>query len=134
MALTDKLTAIANAIRTKTGGSGALTLTQMPTAISNIVVNTGWTPTACNIMPSQYVTVSKYGAAVDLSAYTSAAFIFVDGVGGDVVFYDGASYTFFVQGYHGEGSHQATISNDVFDVASELWEYRDNHNPLYIIT
>lgn len=36
MALTDKLTAIANAIRSKTGGSTSLTLEQMPTEIANI--------------------------------------------------------------------------------------------------
>ena len=36
MALTDKLTAIGNAIRTKTGGTDLLTLDQMPTEISNI--------------------------------------------------------------------------------------------------
>lgn len=36
MALTDKLTAIANAIRSKTGGTSQLTLTQMATEIGNI--------------------------------------------------------------------------------------------------
>lgn len=36
MALTDKLTAIANAIRTKTGKSGKLTLDAMPTEIASI--------------------------------------------------------------------------------------------------
>jgi hypothetical protein len=36
MALTDKLTAIADAIRAKTGGTAALTLDQMPTEIANI--------------------------------------------------------------------------------------------------
>ena len=36
MALTDKLTAIGNAIREKTGGTDLLTLDQMPTEISNI--------------------------------------------------------------------------------------------------
>ena len=36
MALTDKLTAIGNAIRKKTGGTDLLTLDQMPTEISNI--------------------------------------------------------------------------------------------------
>lgn len=42
MALTDKLTAIADAIRAKTGGSASLTLPQMATEISNI--QTGITP------------------------------------------------------------------------------------------
>lgn len=36
MALTDKLTAIADAIRDKTGGTEKLTLDQMPTEIENI--------------------------------------------------------------------------------------------------
>ena len=36
MALTDKLTAIANAIRTKTGSTDTMTLAEMATAISNI--------------------------------------------------------------------------------------------------
>lgn len=42
MALTDKLTAIANSIRAKTGGTGTMTLDQMPTEIANIP--TGGTP------------------------------------------------------------------------------------------
>lgn len=42
MALTDKLTAIADAIRSKTGSADALTLAQMPTEIEGI--ETGITP------------------------------------------------------------------------------------------
>ena len=38
MALTDKLTAIANAIRNKTGGTNNMTLDEMATAITNISV------------------------------------------------------------------------------------------------
>ena len=38
MALTDKLTAIGDAIRSKTGGNSALSLTEMATAISNLSV------------------------------------------------------------------------------------------------
>lgn len=41
MALTDKLTAIADAIRAKTGSSGLLTLDQMPTAITGITSSGG---------------------------------------------------------------------------------------------
>ena len=41
MALTDKLTAIANAIRAKTGGTSELTLDDMATEISNISVGSG---------------------------------------------------------------------------------------------
>jgi hypothetical protein len=52
MALTSRLTAIADAIRSKTGGTAKLTLAQMPTEIAGIKVrladyagNTGVTPT-----------------------------------------------------------------------------------------
>ena len=41
MALTDKLTVIANAIRAKTGGTSELTLDDMATEIANISVGTG---------------------------------------------------------------------------------------------
>lgn len=41
MALTNKLTAIADAIRTKTGKTDTMTLEQMVTEISNISVGTG---------------------------------------------------------------------------------------------
>ena len=41
MALIDKLTAIANAIRAKTGGTSELTLDDMATEIANISVGTG---------------------------------------------------------------------------------------------
>lgn len=51
MALTDKLTAIANAIRAKTGGTALLTLAEMPTAIAGIsggggVASGSFTPSA----------------------------------------------------------------------------------------
>lgn len=41
MALTDKLTAIGNAIRGKTGGSSQLSLTDMATAISGLQIDSG---------------------------------------------------------------------------------------------
>ena len=41
MQLTNKLTAIADAIRTKTGKTDTMTLEQMATEISNISVGTG---------------------------------------------------------------------------------------------
>ena len=43
MALTDKLSAIGNAIRAKTGGTDMLTLEQMPTAIASIQTGSGGT-------------------------------------------------------------------------------------------
>ena len=41
MALTDKLTAIADAIRSKTGTTEPMTLDEMVTEISNIIVGSG---------------------------------------------------------------------------------------------
>ncbi|MEE0874616.1 MAG: hypothetical protein UIH27_14270, partial [Ruminococcus sp.] len=41
MALTDKLTAIGNAIRTKTGGSALIPLSDMPAEILSIETSTG---------------------------------------------------------------------------------------------
>lgn len=40
MALTDKLTAVADAIRAKNGGTDAMTLAQMPEKITNIQTGT----------------------------------------------------------------------------------------------
>ena len=63
MALIDKLTAIANAIRSKTGGSSSLTLTQMATEIANI--STGSTPTGTiNINSNGTYDVSGKASAV----------------------------------------------------------------------
>lgn len=62
MALTDKLTAIANAIRGKTGESSTMTLDQMPTKISNIP--TGITPTGTiNISTNGTHDVTNYASA-----------------------------------------------------------------------
>ena len=145
MALTDKLTAIANAIRAKTGGSAALTLTDMPTAISGIVTNSGWTPTSCNEIPAQYITPDKYGCSVDLSAYISAPFIFIaskpnndspsyatlSGVD-DLVFYNGSGYTFFIH-YAGGITDTSTITNNVWETGTDSTNAYTN-TKFYIIT
>lgn len=56
MALTDKLTAIADAIRGKTGGTDALTLDQMATEISGIETG-GGSPEICTIKIQSDTTV-----------------------------------------------------------------------------
>ena len=48
MALTDKLTAIADAIRSKTGESGTMTPAQMPTKIASIPTIKKWSITITN--------------------------------------------------------------------------------------
>ena len=67
MALTDKLTAIGNAIREKTGGTELLTLDQMPTEISNIQGGGGgsWS-TATITAPT-----TTYNKTFDISNYVS---------------------------------------------------------------
>ena len=67
MALTDKLTAIGNAIRGKTGGTDLLTLDQMATEISNISSSGGgsWS-TATITAPT-----TTYNKTFDISNYVS---------------------------------------------------------------
>lgn len=63
MALTDKLTAIANAIRAKTGKSATMTLAEMPTEIGSI--ETGITPTgSINITQNGTYDVTEKASAV----------------------------------------------------------------------
>ena len=64
MALTDKLSAIANAIRSKTGGTDALTLDQMATEIAGIETG-GGTPDTCT------VNVTTSGLIVPYISYTT---------------------------------------------------------------
>lgn len=58
MALTDKLTAIANAIRAKTGGSSTLTLPQMAQAIDAL-------PTGATLIPKTIIENGVYNASSD---------------------------------------------------------------------
>lgn len=86
MALTNKLTAIANAIRTKTGSTNKLTLDEMPTAISNISSGGGDIPEeALNITGNcEYRfakdgwnwVINNYGNRVTTSSITNASNMF----------------------------------------------------------
>ena len=66
MALTDKLTAIANAIRAKTGGTSSLTLDEMPTEIASIQAGGSSTPVTAN-----EVTFYDYDGSI-VASYTLA--------------------------------------------------------------
>lgn len=74
MALTDKLTAIADAIRAKTGGTEPLTLAEMPSEIEGI--QTGITPTGTiNISENGTYDVTDYAEAfVETSSGVSFTF------------------------------------------------------------
>ena len=65
MALTNKLSAIGNAIREKTGGTGLLTLDQMATEISNISSSGGGSWSTANITSP----VNTYNKTFDISNY-----------------------------------------------------------------
>ena len=78
MAITDKLTAIADAIRAKTGESGTMKLEQMPGKIAGI--STGITPSGnINITDTQQTDVTNYATAQVVDANLTAENI-ADGV------------------------------------------------------
>ena len=62
MAITNKLTAIANAIRSKTGETGKMTLDQMPTKIG--AIETGPKITITELSTTETVGVLSYGSFV----------------------------------------------------------------------
>ena len=85
MAITDKLSAIADAIRAKTGESGTMKLEQMPVKISGI--STGITPSGnINITDTQQTDVTNYATAqvvdANLTAENIAAGVTVLGIVG----------------------------------------------------
>ena len=78
MAITDKLSAIADAIRAKTGESGTMKLEQMPAKIAGI--STGITPSGnINITDTQQTDVTNYATAQVVDANLTADNI-ADGV------------------------------------------------------
>ena len=88
MALTNKLTAIANAIREKTGTTNKLTLDEMPTAISNISSGGGDLPAeALNITGDctyRFANggwdwfINNYGNRITTSSITNANYMFTN--------------------------------------------------------
>ena len=85
MAITDKLSAIADAIRAKTGESGTMKLEQMPAKIAGI--STGITPSGnINITDTQQTDVTNYATAqvvdANLTAENIAAGVTVLGIVG----------------------------------------------------
>ena len=85
MAITDKLSAIADAIRAKTGESGTMNLEQMPGKIAGI--STGITPSGnINITDTQQTDVTNYATAqvvdANLTAENIAAGVTVLGIVG----------------------------------------------------
>lgn len=74
MALTDKLTAIADAIRTKTGTTEQMSLEAMATAINNLVMNTGTNIRFGHTQPTS--NMSSYTLNLENYAKTQPVYIF----------------------------------------------------------
>lgn len=74
MALTDKLTAIANAIRTKAGTTEQMSLEAMATAINNLVINTGTNIRFGHTQPTS--NMSSYTLNLENYAKTQPVYIF----------------------------------------------------------
>lgn len=71
MALTDKLTAIANALRSKTGGTGKLTLEQIASGISGLTIGEATAPANA---PYWYVGTWKVGETLAAETRTRMYF------------------------------------------------------------
>ena len=74
MALTDKLTAIADAIRTKTGTTEQMSLEGMATAINSLVMNTGTNIRFGHTQPTS--NMSSYTLNLENYAKTQPVYIF----------------------------------------------------------
>lgn len=72
MALTNKLTAIGDAIRAKTGKTDLLTLDQMPTEIAAIETGTGETTTEKYNLNRYFITPDETLSYIDLTEYLSS--------------------------------------------------------------
>ena len=137
---TNDLTALGNAIRTKTGGSSILSISEMATAVSGITGGGGgWSPTTFSTIPSANITTEKYGADIDLSGYSSPfiAILYADdGIIEDllvVIYYNGSSYTYLAN-QNGENEGPSTITNGVVRVDCSNSNTWANYGKYYIIT
>lgn len=76
---TTDLTALANAIRAKTGDNATMTVSAMATAVAGISGGgSSWTPTTMtDITNNAIVSLSKNNGSIDLSGYTSVPYILV---------------------------------------------------------
>ena len=76
MALTDKLSAIGNAIRAKTGGTDMLTLDQMPTAIAGIQTGSGFwdEDTARQIIEGTITSINFPSGLKRIGSYSMSGF------------------------------------------------------------
>lgn len=117
MALTDKLTAIGNAIRAKNGTSGTYTLAQMPAAISELsgAVNDTQTYNQVNAKVAEYLANVTYDPSdyttSQVGAYSTASTSYRKDRPAGVTVPVPASSTVFV--YDGKGSGSQPASSDL---------------------
>lgn len=113
MALTDKLTAIADAIRTKTGESGKMTLDQMPTKISGI--ETGHSVDLSGI------------TAVESDVLSTASFMTSDGsiMQGSIPIKNSDNVSLTLMSYPNGGSYYAELSFPAGYYESDVYQTLD---------
>ena len=113
MALTDKLTAIADAIRAKNGGTDKLTLAQMPETIANIQTGTDTgDATAEAYAKGQKLTGTLEESGGGSSAYVVGAPVLFTLTGWDTA-EQGTTYTLTAEGYKiGENGVQLGLPSD----------------------
>ena len=115
---TNDLTTLGNAIRTKTGGSANLSISEMATAVAGISGGGGgWTPTSCSKINENYLTKGKGDVEVDMSNYKTGPFCIIVGYESNIttamtlVYYNGSTYSII---YDAAPSYNpSSISGDI---------------------